>query len=90
MNNQKSFLKILVCDDDPADRKLVRAYIHKIKNREIVLIEAGDKKEIEQALEKGRIDLVQRRIARIRGLHRPHRQPRAALRLFGLRGHPRL
>jgi diguanylate cyclase (GGDEF)-like protein len=58
LNNHKTLLKILVCDDDPADRKLVLAYIRKIENKEIVLIEAGDKQEIERALEKGRIDLV--------------------------------
>lgn len=58
MNNNKTLLKILVCDDDPADRKLVRAYIRKIENKEIVLVEAGDKQEIESALDKGRIDLV--------------------------------
>ncbi|MEJ2740460.1 MAG: diguanylate cyclase [Dehalococcoidia bacterium] len=58
MNNHKTLLKILVCDDDPADRKLVRAFIRKIEDKEIVLLEAGDKNEIEQALAKGRIDVV--------------------------------
>ena len=58
MNNQKPLLKVLVCDDDPADRKIVRASIRKIEDKEIVLLEAGDKKEIEQALDKGRIDVV--------------------------------
>jgi diguanylate cyclase (GGDEF)-like protein len=58
VNDHKTLLKILVCDDDPADRKLVRAYIRKIENKEIVLLEAGDKQEIERSLEKGRIDLV--------------------------------
>jgi two-component system cell cycle response regulator len=58
LNNHKELLKILVCDDDPADRKLVRAYMSKIENKEIVLLEAGDKQEIERALDKGRIDLV--------------------------------
>jgi two-component system cell cycle response regulator len=58
LNDHKALLKILICDDDPADRKLVRAYIRKIENKEIVLLEAGEKQEIERALEKGRIDLV--------------------------------
>ena len=58
MNNHKTLLKILVCDDDPADRKLVRAFIRKMEDEEIVLLEAGDKNEIEQALAKGRIDVV--------------------------------
>jgi diguanylate cyclase (GGDEF)-like protein len=58
LNNQKPLLKVLVCDDDPADRKIVRASIRKINDKEIVLLEAGDKNEIEQALQKGRIDVV--------------------------------
>jgi diguanylate cyclase (GGDEF)-like protein len=58
LNNHRTLLKILVCDDDPADRKLVRAFIQKMTDKEIVLLEAGDKNEIEQALAKGRIDVV--------------------------------
>ena len=58
MNNNKTILKILVCDEDPADRKLVRAYMKKMNSKEIVLIEAGEKQEIQRALDKGRIDLV--------------------------------
>jgi diguanylate cyclase (GGDEF)-like protein len=54
----QSVFKILVCDDDPADRKLVRTYLQQIEDREIVLIEAGQKTEIQDALDKGRIDLV--------------------------------
>jgi diguanylate cyclase (GGDEF)-like protein len=55
---KQSLLKILVCDDDPADRKLVRAYLRQIDDREIVLLEAGQRDEIQNALDKGRIDLV--------------------------------
>jgi len=55
---KQSLLKILVCDDDPADRKLVRAYLQQIESREIVLLEAGQRAEIQNALDKGRIDLV--------------------------------
>jgi diguanylate cyclase (GGDEF)-like protein len=55
---KKSLLKILICDDDPADRKLVRAYLRQIDDREIVLLEAGRRDEIQNALDKGRIDLV--------------------------------
>lgn len=51
-------LKILICDDDPADRKLVRTYLQRITDREIVLLEAGHTEEIQDALDKGRIDLV--------------------------------
>ena len=51
-------LKILICDDDPADRKLVRAYLQQVAGREVVLLEAGQTEEIQDALDKGRIDLV--------------------------------
>jgi two-component system cell cycle response regulator len=55
---KQPLLKILICDDDPADRKLVRTYLQRIPDREIVLIEAGHTEEIQNALDKGRIDLV--------------------------------
>ena len=58
MKANQSLLKILICDDDPADRKLVRAYLQQIDSREIVLLEAGQRAEIQNALDKGRIDLV--------------------------------
>jgi diguanylate cyclase (GGDEF)-like protein len=51
-------LKILICDDDPADRKLVRTYLQQVSGREVVLLEAGWVEEIQNALDKGRIDLV--------------------------------
>ena len=55
---EKKLLKILVCDDDPADRKLMRVCLREIKDREIVMLEAGEASEITGALEKRRIDLV--------------------------------
>jgi len=55
---KQPLLKILICDDDPADRKLVRTYVQRITDREIVLLEAGHTEEIQNALDKGRIDLV--------------------------------
>ena len=51
-------LKILICDDDPADRKLVRIYLQQVTGREVVLLEASQTEEIQNALDKGRIDLV--------------------------------
>ena len=54
----QSLLKILICDDDPADRKLVRTYLQQVTGREVVLLEAGQTEEIQNALGKGRIDLV--------------------------------
>jgi len=58
METGQSVLKILLCDDDQADRKLVRAYLQQITDREIVLLEAGKRDEIQNALDRGRIDLV--------------------------------
>ena len=55
---ERPLLKILVCDDDPADRKLVRTYLREVADREIVMLEAGERAEIREALDKGRIDLV--------------------------------
>ena len=51
-------IKILLCDDDPADRELVYTCLQQITDREIVLLEAGYTEEIQNALDKGRIDLV--------------------------------
>ncbi|MBN2187136.1 MAG: diguanylate cyclase [Dehalococcoidia bacterium] len=58
MRTKQPLLKILVCDDDPADRKLVRTYLGQITSREIVALEAGWEEEIKNALDKGRVDLV--------------------------------
>ncbi|HEY4712149.1 MAG TPA: diguanylate cyclase [Dehalococcoidia bacterium] len=55
---KQPLLKILVCDDDPADRKLVRTYLQQVTGREVVLLEASQTEEIQNALDKGRIDLV--------------------------------
>jgi two-component system cell cycle response regulator len=55
---KQPLIKILVCDDDPADRKLIRTYLKQMTDREIVLLEAGHVEEIQNALDKGRIDLV--------------------------------
>ena len=50
--------RILVCDDDPAFRKLVRTYLLSGANGTYVLREAGREEEIQDALDKGRIDLI--------------------------------
>jgi len=55
---EKELFKILVCDDDPADRKLVCTYLKNLDNREVVILQAGKSEEIQNALEKGRVDLV--------------------------------
>jgi diguanylate cyclase (GGDEF)-like protein len=55
---EQPLIKILICDDDPADRTLLRTYLQAITDREIVLLEAGYTGEIQDALHKRRIDLV--------------------------------
>nr|CBH38345.1 conserved hypothetical protein, histidine kinase family and response regulator receiver family [uncultured archaeon] len=54
---KKPSLKILICDDDPAYRKLVRAYLLS-SGREFIVTEAGRKGEMQDALDKGGIDLI--------------------------------
>ena len=54
---KKTPVKILVCDDDPAFRKLVLTYLRSA-DMDFVLKEAGQKEEIQKALDKGGIDLV--------------------------------
>ena len=51
-------LKILLCDDDLAFRKLTRTYLRAASAREILLEEAGRKEEIQAALDTGGFDLV--------------------------------
>lgn len=58
MKTKRPLVKILVCDDNPADRKLVRAYLRQITDREIVVLEVGQRREIQNALDKGRVSLV--------------------------------
>jgi diguanylate cyclase (GGDEF)-like protein len=55
---EQPLTKILVCDDDPADRELVCTCLQQMAGREIVVIEAWHTKEIQDALRKRRIDLV--------------------------------
>ncbi len=64
---EKQLIKILVCDDDPADRKLVCTYLKRLENREVAILEAGKSREIQAALEKGRVDLV------LMDIHMPER-----------------
>ena len=55
---EQPLIKILVCDDDPADRTLIRTCLQQITDREIVLLEAGYAEDIQDAIRKRRIDLV--------------------------------
>ena len=58
MKKGQTIVRILLCDDDPQDRKLIKAYLQQRADREIVILEAGQTDEIRVALDKGRIDLV--------------------------------
>jgi diguanylate cyclase (GGDEF)-like protein len=51
-------IQILICDDDPADRRTIRACVQRITDRHFVLWEAGQTDEVCSVLDKGRIDLV--------------------------------
>lgn len=50
--------KILVCDDNPAECESVCACLRQIADSAIVLLQSGHSQEIQNALRKGRIDLV--------------------------------
>lgn len=54
----ESLLRILICDDDPADRKLIRTYLRRMNSREIVMLEAGQANDIQSILGKHRVDLI--------------------------------
>ena len=58
LKTKQAPLKILVCDDDPADRKLVRIHLRQVEDREIILLEAGQIDEIRDVLNRGGIDLI--------------------------------
>jgi diguanylate cyclase (GGDEF)-like protein len=55
---EQPLTKILICDDDPTSDELIRSYLQGISDKEIVLLEAVHTEEIQNALDKGRIDLV--------------------------------
>jgi len=55
---EQPLIKILMCDDDPASDELIRSYLQGISDKEIVLLESLNTEEIQNALDKGRIDLV--------------------------------
>ena len=55
---ERQLLKVLICDDDPVDRKLIRSYLGHIEDREFVFVEAGSQEEIRDALERHSIDLI--------------------------------
>jgi diguanylate cyclase (GGDEF)-like protein len=55
---EQPLVKILVCDDDQADRELLYTCLQQIIDREVVLLQPGRIDDIQYALDKRRIDLV--------------------------------
>jgi diguanylate cyclase (GGDEF)-like protein len=55
---RQPLIKIVLCDDDPADSEFLRTCLQQMTDREIALLPAGHISEIQNALGKGRIDLV--------------------------------
>jgi putative two-component system response regulator len=51
-------LKILVCDDDPQDRKLIRHYLRQIAELDIITSEASQAREIQMAIENDKVDVI--------------------------------
>lgn len=54
----KKVINVLICDDDPVDRKLVKAYLHQDNWYKFQVSEAGEEDEILEALEKESPDLI--------------------------------
>ena len=51
-------LKILICDDDPQDRKLIRTYLQMISGGDVVTLEAGQRDEIQRAIDIDEFDII--------------------------------
>lgn len=58
MEKEAKNLKILICDDDPQDRKLIRTYLQMIAGRDVITLEAGQTAEIQRAIDVGECDIV--------------------------------
>ena len=50
MKKGQTIVRILLCDDDPQDRKLIKAYLQQRADREIVILEAGQTDEIRDGM----------------------------------------
>lgn len=58
MNKELRRLRVLICDDDPEDRKLIQTYFRQKMDKGMMTIEAGQAADIEAALDKDKVDLV--------------------------------
>ena len=58
MEKHEKGIRILICDDDPQDRKLIRAYLQMIAGRDVIMLEAGETAEIQRAIDVGELDII--------------------------------
>ncbi|GEM_PF-2396964 len=58
MKDLHGHAKILICDDDPADRRLISTYLRQLKKLNLEIDEAGSSDEIENAIENKRFDVI--------------------------------
>jgi len=58
MNKKLRELRVLICDDDPEDRKMIQTYFWQKTNKGMVTLEAGQAADIETALSESEVDLV--------------------------------
>jgi len=56
--DKEQLIKILICDDDPADRKLIRSVLQQIVSTEFAISEAGSATDIQKALNNSHPDLI--------------------------------
>ncbi len=58
MVNIRGVVKILICDDDPSDRKLIKTYLSQLEGIQFAIEEAGNEREIGKAIKKGGYDII--------------------------------
>jgi putative nucleotidyltransferase with HDIG domain len=58
IDDHNHVMKVLVCDDDPADRKLVKYCLKEVVGEKLQVLEAGETQEIETALNQHSPDIV--------------------------------
>ncbi|MFC2024034.1 HD domain-containing phosphohydrolase [Chloroflexota bacterium] len=58
MGQDVRILRILICDDDPQDRKLVVSFLRKISGQKFITTEAGQEVQIREAISKSDFDII--------------------------------
>lgn len=62
--SQQQEIRVLLCDDDPVDRKVVKSYLKQSALYNFTVIEAGEEDEILQALSQNTVDVIIKRARR--------------------------